>query len=755
MATVVTAKHSHTTAQEAWREFNFGTWQDEIDVRDFIQANHTPYTGDESFLAGPTERTLTIHAEAERLLKAEADAGGVLDIDTSTISSLLTYRAGYIDRQRELIVGLQTDAPLRRSVNPFGGIRMAREACKAYGYKLSPRVEEIFSYRSTHNDGVFRAYTDEMRAARRSGVITGLPDAYGRGRIIGDYRRVALYGVDRLIEGKQADKQALGLLPMSEDNIRLSEEIHKQIDFLRKLKGMAEIYGRDISQPATNAREAIQWVYFAYLGAIKEQNGAAMSLGRVSTFLDIYIARDLREGTLSEAEAQELIDDFVLKLRLARQLRTPDYDELFAGDPTWVTEAIGGMGEDGRPLVTRTSYRMLHTLYNLGPAPEPNLTVLWSQQLPEDFKRYCARVAIETGAIQYENDDLMRPEYGDDYAIACCVSAMRIGKQMQYFGARCNLPKVLLMALNGGRDEISGEQVGPEMEPVAEGVLDYEDVMRRFRFYRDWLAGLYVNTMNVIHFMHDKYAYEKLQMALHDTQVERLMAFGVAGLSVLADSLSAIKHTQVIARRDERGLVTEFELSGDYPQFGNDDDRVDEIATEQIREFHAALSSHQTYRQAKPTLSVLTITSNVVYGHKTGMTPDGRAAGEPFAPGSNPLHSRDRNGALASLNSVAKLPYECCQDGVSCTFGVTPKTIGKTLEQREDNLVSIIDGYFAQDGHHLNVNVLSPDVLREAMDHPERHPQLTIRVSGYAVNFHRLGREQQEEVLARTFHEAM
>ena len=739
----------------AWRSFNDGNWQDEIDVRGFIQANYTPYTGDESFLAGPTERTLAVRAEAERLLTAEADAGGVLDIDTSTISSLLTYRAGYLDRDRDLIVGLQTDAPLRRGVNPFGGIRMAREACKAYGYKLDARVEEIFSYRSTHNDGVFRAYTDEMRAARRSGVITGLPDSYGRGRIIGDYRRVALYGVNRLIEAKKADKRALGRLAMSEGNIRLSEELHKQIDFLRKLKAMAEIYGYDISQPATNAREAIQWLYFAYLAAIKEQNGAAMSLGRVSTFLDVYVQRDIAEGTLDEAGAQELMDDFVLKLRLARQLRTPDYNELFAGDPTWVTEAIGGMGEDGRPLVTRTSYRMLHTLTNLGPAPEPNLTVLWSQELPEDFKRYCARVAIETGAIQYESDEAMRPTYGDDYGIACCVSAMRIGQQMQFFGARCNLPKVLLMALNGGRDEISGEQVGPEMEPVAEGVLDYDEVMRRFRFYRDWLAGLYVNTMNVIHYMHDKYAYEKLQMALHDTHVERLMAFGVAGLSVLADSLSAIKHTEVTARRDGRGLVTEFQVAGEYPQFGNDDDRVDELAAEQLREFHESLTRHETYRGAKPTLSVLTITSNVVYGHKTGSTPDGRAAGEPFAPGANPLHNRDRNGALASLNSVAKLPYDCCQDGISCTFGVTPHTMGKTAEQREKNLVSVLDGFFAQCGHHLNVNVLDRAVLREAMDHPERHPQLTIRVSGYAVNFHRLEREQQEEVLARTFHEAM
>lgn len=742
-------------AHEAWCGFNDGPWQDEINVRDFIQRNYTPYIGDESFLASPTERTHIVATEVERLQQAEAEAGGVLAVDTSTISSLLTYDAGYLDRERELIVGLQTDAPLRRGVNPFGGIRMARAACKAYGYQLDQRVEEIFSYRTTHNEGVFRVYTDEMRAARRSGVITGLPDAYGRGRIIGDYRRVALYGVDRLIAAKQADKRVLGQKPMTEETIRLSEELHKQIDFLGKLKAMAAMYGHDISGPATNAREAIQWLYFAYLGAIKEQNGAAMSLGRVSTFIDIYLQRDLAKGTLNETTAQELIDDLCLKLRLARQLRTPEYDELFAGDPTWVTESIGGMGDDGRTLVTRTSFRMLHTLYNLGPAPEPNLTVLWSESLPEPWKRYCARVSIETDAIQYENDDLMRPTYGDDYGIACCVSAMRIGKQMQYFGARCNLPKILLMALNGGRDEVSGEQVGPSLPPLAEGVLDYAETLKRFRFYRDWLAGLYVNTMNVIHYMHDKYAYEKLQMALHDTVVERLMAFGVAGLSVLADSLSAIKYGQVTAQRDERGLLTQFEVEGDYPQFGNDDDRVDTLAAEQLQEFEESLARHQLYRGARPTLSVLTITSNVVYGHKTGMTPDGRAAGEPFAPGANPLHQRDRRGALASLNSVAKLPYASCQDGVSCTFSVTPTTLGRTLPERCENLVSLLDGYFSQQAHHLNVNVVNRDLLAEAMEHPERHPQLTIRVSGYAVNFHKLSREQQEEVLARTFHEAL
>jgi formate C-acetyltransferase len=742
-------------APDAWRGFDDGPWRSEINVRDFIQRHYTPYTGDESFLAPPTERTQALAATVQRLLQAEAEAGGVLDIDTSTISSLLTYEPGYLDRDRELIVGLQTAAPLRRGVNPFGGIRMARAACEAYGYTLDPRVEEIFSYRTTHNEGVFRVYTDEMRAARRSGVITGLPDAYGRGRIIGDYRRVALYGVDRLIAAKQDDKRRLGAGPMTEETIRLSEELDKQLDFLDKLKAMAALYGCNISGPATNAREAIQWLYFAYLGAIKEQNGAAMSLGRVSTFVDIYLQRDLTEGTLDEAGAQELVDDLCLKLRLARQLRTPEYNELFAGDPTWVTEALGGQGEDGRTLVTRTCFRMLHTLDNLGPAPEPNLTVLWAADLPEAWKRYCARVSIATGAIQYENDDVMRALYGDDYGIACCVSAMRIGRQMQFFGARCNLPKVLLMALNGGRDEISGDQVGPALPPLPEGVLDYDTVLERFRFYRDWLAGLYVNTMNVIHYMHDKYAYEKLQMALHDTAVERLMAFGVAGLSVLADSLSAIKHTQVTARRDERGLLSDFTVAGEYPQFGNDDDRVDALAAAQLREFEASLARHETYRGARPTLSVLTITSNVVYGHKTGMTPDGRAAGEPFAPGANPLHHRDRCGALASLNSVAKLPYEDCQDGISCTFSVTPTTLGRTLPERCDNLVAVLDGYFSQQAHHLNVNVVSREVLAEAMDHPERHPHLTIRVSGYAVNFHKLSREQQEEVLERTFHQAL
>lgn len=736
----------------AWRNFIPGNWQHGIDVRDFIQCNYTPYLGGEAFLAPPTARTQTVSEKAERYLEWEAMSGGVLDIDTSTISSLLTYPAGYLDKQLDLIVGLQTSRPLRRGVNPFGGIRMAKQACEAYGFHLDPQVEEIFAYRSTHNDGVFHVYTEEMKRARRSGVITGLPDAYGRGRIIGDYRRVALYGVDALIAAKAEDKRLLGTQPMTDETIRRSEELFKQLDFLDKLKAMAALYGFDISHPATTAREAIQWLYFAYLGAIKEQNGAAMSLGRVSTFLDIYLQRDMDAGVLIEAGAQELIDDFVLKLRLARQLRTPDYNELFAGDPMWITEAVGGMGEDGRTLVTRTSYRMLHTLYNLGAAPEPNLTVLWSPALPTSFKRFCARVSLETAAIQYENDELMRPLYGDDYGIACCVSAMRIGKQMQYFGARCNLPKVLLMALNGGRDEISGEQIGPEMPAVDEGVLDYEDILARFTFYRQWLCHLYANTMNIIHYMHDKYAYEKLQMALHDTEVERFMAFGVAGLSVLVDSLSAIKYARVSAKRDARGLITDFTIDGEYPQFGNDDDAVDTIAVEQLEQFYSELTDNTIYRGATPTLSVLTITSNVVYGQKTGMTPDGRRGGEPFAPGANPLHARDRHGALASLNSVAKLPFACCRDGISCTFSVTPDTMGKCVDERADNLVSLLNGYFSQRGHHLNVNVLNEQMLRDAMAQPEKYPQLTIRVSGYAVNFHKLNRVQQEEVLARTFH---
>ena len=740
---------------DAWRSFKKGNWNETIDVRDFIQKNYTPYEGDESFLSGPTIRTAKLNQKYEQLHTLEQEWGGVLDIDTNTVSSLLNYKPGYLDKENELIVGLQTNRPLKRSVNPFGGIRMAEQACKAYGYEMSDRIRELFSYRTTHNDGVFRVYTDEMRKVRHYGVITGLPDSYGRGRIIGDYRRVALYGIDRLIEEKKKDKERLGENWMDDENIRLCEEVFRQIDFLDKLKQMAAEYGFDISRPAQNAKEATQWTYFAYLAAIKEQNGAAMSLGRTSTFLDIYFTRDLAEGTLDEAGAQEIIDDFILKLRMTRQLRTPEYNELFAGDPNWVTESIGGVGEDGRSMVTKTSFRYLHTLYNLKPAPEPNMTVLWSEQLPESFKKYCAKVSIDTDSIQYENDDLMRGMYGDDYAIACCVSAMRVGKQMQFFGARCNLAKVLLMSLNGGRDEMTGDQVGPEGETAASAPLDYDDVMRRFRRYIEWVCRLYVNTMNVIHYMHDKYAYEKIQMALHDTAVERFMAFGMAGLSVAADSLSAIKYASVTPVKNESGLIVDFQVEGDFPKYGNDDDRADLIAKELCEYFISELRKTPTYRGAVHTLSILTITSNVVYGKKTGSTPDGREKGKPFAPGANPMHGRDASGALASLNSVAKIPYESCRDGISCTFSITPQTIGKTAEEQSENLVSVIDGYFAQNSHHLNVNVLNREQLIDAMEHPGKYPNLTIRVSGYAVNFNSLSRKHQEEVISRTFHEHM
>ena len=737
-------------------DFKEGTWSAGIDVRDFIQKNYTPYTGDGSFLAGPTEQTRRLKGKLDDLLAVERARGGVLDVETQTVSSLLNYAPGYLDREDELIVGLQTDAPLRRGVNPFGGIRMAREACAAYGYTLSQKVEDEFQYRTTHNDGVYRVYTEEMRNARRCGIITGLPDAYGRGRIIGDYRRVALYGIDRLIEEKEKDKRAVGAGEMNVDTIRLSEELYQQIRFLGYLKEMAAMYGCDISAPAQNAREAVQWVYFGYLGAIKEQNGAAMSLGRVSTFLDIYIERDLAAGILTEAGAQELIDQFVMKLRMARHLRTPAYNELFGGDPMWITEAVGGMGEDGRPLVTKTSFRFLHTLYNLGPAPEPNLTVLWSERLPRAFKEYCAAVSADTCAIQYENDDLMRPVYGDDYAIACCVSAMRVGKDMQFFGARANLAKLLLLALNGGRDEIKNIQLGPEMEPYPDAVLDYDKVCSRLDVYRDWLAKIYATTMNVIHYMHDKYAYEKTQMALHDTDVHRYMAFGAAGLSVLADSLSAIKYARVKCVRDSAtGLIRDFVVEGEYPAYGNDDDRVDSIAVDQIEQFYHALCRHPLYRNAEHTLSVLTITSNVVYGKKTGSTPDGRKAGEPFAPGANPMHGREKNGAVAALNSVAKLPYDCCRDGISNTFSILPDALGKKKEERVANLCALLDGYFSQGAHHLNVNIMNREMLEEAYNDPEKYPNLTIRVSGYAVNFHKLSREQQREVLRRTFHSAV
>ncbi|MBE6957384.1 MAG: formate C-acetyltransferase [Ruminococcaceae bacterium] len=740
---------------ENWTGFRSGVWQDEINVRDFIQANYTEYHGDEAFLSKATPRTDALMAKVQDLFRQERAKGGVLDIDTETVSSLTSYAPGYIDKDNELIVGMQTDSPLKRGVNPFGGIRMARQACKAYGYQLSDKVEEEFKFRTTHNTGVFRVYTDEMRAARSSHVITGLPDAYGRGRIIGDYRRVALYGVDHLIKMKQADKARVGEQDFNADTARLSEELFQQITFLGYMKEMAASYGCDISQPARDARQAIQWTYFAYLASIKEQNGAAMSLGRVSTFFDIYIERDIARGTLTEAQAQELMDDFVIKLRIARHLRTAEYNELFGGDPMWITEAVGGMGEDGRSLVTKSSFRFLNTLYTLGPAPEPNITILWSTALPEAFKRFCAKVSIDTDSIQYENDDLMRPHYGDDYAIACCVSAMKVGKQMQFFGARCNLAKLLLIALNGGYDVPSAMHLGPQMGVMEGDELDFDAVVKRYDEYIAWLMRLYVNTMNVIHYMHDKYAYEKTQMALHDTVVERLMAFGVAGLSVVTDSLSAIKYAKVRPIRNADGFIEGFETVGDFPKFGNDDDRVDLLAKELTHKVITQLRKTPTYRDAIHTLSVLTITSNVMYGKNTGATPDGRGAGQPFAPGANPMHNREENGALASLNSVAKISYDDCRDGVSNTFSITPETLGKTEEERKVNLVSVLDGYFAKMAHHINVNVMNRETLLKAYEDPEAYPNLTIRVSGYAVNFNKLSREQQREVISRTFHEVM
>ena len=740
---------------ENWNGFIEGVWQDEINVRDFIQTNFKEYYGDASFLAGATPRTKALMEKVQALFALERQKGGVLDIDTDTVSSLTSYAPGYIDKDNELIVGMQTDSPLKRGVNPFGGIRMARQACEAYGYKLSDKVEQEFLYRTTHNSGVFRAYTDEMRLARKCHVITGLPDAYGRGRIIGDYRRVALYGVDRLIEEKKKDKAKLADGAFNTETIRLDEELFQQIAFLGYMKEMAAMYGCDISSPAANAKEAIQWTYFAYLASIKEQNGAAMSLGRVSSFFDVYIERDIANGVLTEEGAQELMDDFVIKLRIARHLRTPEYNELFGGDPMWITEAVGGMGEDGRTLVTKNSFRMLNTLYTLGSSPEPNLTVLWSTALPANFKKFCAKVSADTDSIQYENDDLMRPDYGDDYAIACCVSAMKVGKQMQFFGARCNLAKLLLIAINGGYDTTSGIHIGPQMNIMDGDKLDYDAVMRRYMIYISWLSHLYVNTMNVIHYMHDKYAYEKTQMALHDTDVHRFMAFGVAGLSVVADSLSAIRYADVRPIKDENGFVVDFETTGDFPKFGNDDDRVDSIAKEMTHTVITELRKNQTYRNAEHTLSVLTITSNVMYGKNTGATPDGRKAGAPFAPGANPMHNREENGALASLNSITKLSYADCRDGISNTFSITPEALGKTENERIDNLVGILDGYFAKMAHHINVNVLNRETLMKAYEKPEDYPNLTIRVSGYAVNFNKLSREQQREVISRTFHECI
>ncbi len=736
-----------------WEGFKGSSWKHAVNVRRFIQSNYTPYKDDSSFLKGPTERTKKLMDKFNALLAQEREKNGVLDIDVDNVSSLTTYKPGYLDKENELIVGLQTDAPLKRGVNPFGGIRMARSACEAYGYSLSEKIEEEFHYRTTHNDGVFRVYTDEMKLARHIGIMTGLPDAYGRGRIIGDYRRVALYGIDFLIEQKNNDKKKAGENLMNADNIRLLEELFQQINFLKKTKEMAAMYGYDISQPAKDAREAIQWTYFAYLAAIKEQNGAAMSMGRVSTFFDIYIQRDIENGILDEEGAQELIDDFVMKLRMARHLRTPEYNELFGGDPMWITESVGGMSINGETLVTKSSFRILNTLYNLGPAPEPNLTVLWSENLPEGFKRFCAKISIDTDSIQYENDDLMRVTYGDDYGIACCVSAMKIGKQMQFFGARCNLPKLMLLALNGGYDSVSGMKIGPQIEPYGADKLDYEAVRARFRIYLEWLCKLYVNTMNVIHYMHDKYAYEKTQMALHDTDVERLMAFGVAGLSVITDSMSAIKYANVKPVRDENGYIVDFITEGDFPKYGNDNDDVDNIGKEILDSVITELRKTPTYKNATHTLSALTITSNVVYGKKTGATPDGRKKGEPFAPGANPMHNRETNGALASLNSIAKMPYDCCRDGISNTFSIVPDALGNDEDSRVTNLVNILNGYFHKHAHHINVNVLNKETLMEAYENPEKYPNLTIRVSGYAVNFHKLSKEQQREVISRTFHE--
>lgn len=740
----------------AWNGFKTGNWNKEIDVRDFIQLNYTPYEGDASFLAGESERTKKLWDEVADLCKKEIANGGTLDVDTTTITAIDAYKPGYIDKELEQIVGLQTDAPLKRAIMPYGGIRMVENSCKAYGYELDPEVSKIFTkYRKTHNQGVFDAYTKEMRACRKSGIITGLPDAYGRGRIIGDYRRVALYGVDKLIEDKMAQKDSLELSTIDEDTIRLREEISEQINALEALKRMGESYGFDISRPAENSKEAVQWLYFGYLAAVKDQNGAAMSLGRTSTFLDIYFERDLKAGTITEEEIQELMDHFVMKLRMVRFLRTPEYNELFSGDPTWVTESIGGMGIDGRTLVTKNSFRVLNTLYTLGPSPEPNLTVLWSTRLPQGFKDFCSKVSIDTSSIQYENDDLMREYWGDDYGIACCVSAMRIGKQMQFFGARVNVAKTLLYSINGGVDEKSGAQVGPKFEPITSEYLDYDEVMSKFDLFTDWLAKLYVNTLNVIHYMHDKYSYEALEMALHDRDVFRTMACGMAGLSVCVDSLSAIKYAKVKTIRNEDGIAVDFEVEGDYPKYGNNDDRADEIAVFIVKDVMEKIKKNKTYRNSYPTQSILTITSNVVYGKKTGNTPDGRRAGEPFAPGANPMHGRDNSGALASLASVAKLPYEYSQDGISNTFSIVPKSLGKDMNERVTNLSAMLDGYFAQKAHHLNVNVFDRATLEDAMEHPEKYPQLTVRVSGYAVNFIKLTREQQLDVINRTFHNKM
>ncbi|GGX79732.1 formate acetyltransferase [Streptomyces minutiscleroticus] len=739
-------------AAEAWRGFAGGRWREHVDVRDFIQANYIPYTGDAAFLTGPTDRTRTVW-EKVRALFPEERRRGVLDVDTATPSTITSHAPGYIDRERELIVGLQTDAPLKRAIMPNGGLRMVENSLRAYGYEADPFVTKVFgTYRKTHNDGVFDAYTPAMRAARRVGIITGLPDAYGRGRIIGDYRRVALYGTDRLIDAKRAERALLDAEPSTEHVIRDREELAEQIRALGELTRMAAAYGCDVSRPAATAHEAVQWLYLGYLAAVKEQNGAAMSLGRTSTFLDVYLRRDLDDGVIDESRAQELVDDFVIKLRIVRFLRTPEYDALFSGDPTWVTESIGGIGEDGRPLVTRTSFRFLQTLYNLGPAPEPNLTVLWSPRLPAAFKEFCARVSIDTSAVQYESDELTRPYTGDDTAIACCVSAMAVGRQMQFFGARVNLAKALLYAVNGGRDEMTGEQITPAMPALTGEYLDYEELAAAYDQVLEWLAATYVNALDVIHYMHDKYAYERIEMALHDHPVHRFMACGIAGLSVAADSLSAVKHARVKVIRDTTGLAVDYRTEGDYPAYGNNDDRADALAAGLVESFMAKVRKHPTYRDAEHTQSVLTITSNVVYGRHTGNTPDGRRSGQPFAPGANPMNGRDRHGVAASALSVAKLPYEQARDGISLTTTITPEGLGHVPGERPANLVGILDAYMASGGFHMNVNVLDRATLEDAMENPERYPELTIRVSGYAVNFVRLTREQQLDVISRTFH---
>lgn len=739
--------------QEQWNGFQKGTWMEEIDVRDFIQKNYTPYEGNDTFLAGPTERTKTLWEDVLKLMEEERKKG-VLDAETKVPSTMVSHEAGYINKDLEQIVGFQTDKPLKRGIMPFGGYRVVKKALESHGYELDPDTLRVFTeYRKTHNNGVFDAYSDEMRKARHSGIITGLPDSYGRGRIIGDYRRVALYGVNRLIAGKEQQMRNLDLPKYESSVITAREETSEQVRALKRLKEMALKYGIDISLPASNAKEAFQWTYFGFLAATKEQDGAAMSLGRVGTFLDIYIERDLKSRLLTEEQAQELMDHFVMKLRMIRFLRTPDYDQLFSGDPTWVTESIGGMGMDGRTLVTRNSFRMLHTLYNLGPAPEPNMTVLWSTRLPSGFKEFCAKASIDTSSIQYENDDLMRRYWGDDYAIACCVSAMRIGKQMQFFGARANLAKALLYTINGGRDEKTGEQIAPEFAPITSEYLEYDELTRKFDQVLEWLSRLYINALNVIHFMHDKYNYESLQMALHDQEILRTEAGGIAGLSVVADALSAVKYAKVKVIRDETGLAVDYEVEGEYPAFGNNDERVDAIAYNVVKRFMEKLQKQTPYRGAMITMSVLTITSNVVYGKKTGSTPDGRKAGEPFAPGANPMHGRDTKGAIASLSSVAKLPYAYSLDGISYTFSIIPRALGKLRDERINNLIGIMDGYFHEEGHHININVFDKETLLDAMDHPEKYPQLTIRVSGYAVNFVKLTREQQLDVIHRTFHE--